>query len=137
MPLKSHRGLNRARAPAAFAIVLLMAGSAAQSAFAHHSGAMFDRTRTVEIKGQVKSFGWTNPHAWVELEVRGPAGPEQWNIEGSSPTVMVKQGWSKSSMKPGDQVTLIVHPMRDGTKGGSLEAAVLADGRRVGGATQG
>lgn len=126
---------NRLRASLGAAVAVLLGGLAASPALAHHSGAMFDRTRTVEVKGVVKSFGWTNPHAYVELMVKGPGGTvEQWNLEGGSPTVMAKQGWRKSSLKPGDQVTLIIHPMRDGTKGGDLEGAVLADGSRVGGA---
>ncbi len=106
----------------------LLAGPAS----AHHSGAMFDRTRSVDIKGVIKSFGWNNPHASIEIDVKGAGGLEQWNIEGGSPSVMVKQGWRKTSLKPGDAVTLSIHPMRDGSKGGDLVGGVLADGSKVG-----
>jgi hypothetical protein len=113
------------------------AGCIAGPAMAHHSGAMFDRTKTLELKGTVKSFGWTNPHAWILIDVpNAQGGGDEWNIEGVSPNVMIQQGWKKSSAKPGDKITLIIHPMKDGSRGGSLESAVLADGQKVGSGRQ-
>ena len=111
----------------------VVVGLAAGPAVAHHSGAMFDRSKIVELKGTVKEFGWNNPHAHVAIEVANAQGVvEQWNIEAGSPNTMIKQGWRKSSLKPGDKVTLIIRPMRDGSKGGTLEGAVTAAGQKIG-----
>jgi hypothetical protein len=111
----------------------VVVGLAAGPAVAHHSGAMFDRTKIVELKGTVKEFGWNNPHAHVAIDVANAQGVvEQWNIEAGSPNTMIKQGWRKSSLKPGDKVTLIIRPMRDGSKGGTLEGAVTAAGQKIG-----
>ena len=111
----------------------VVVGLAAGPALAHHSGAMFDRSKIVELKGTVKEFGWNNPHAHVAIDVANASGVvEQWNIEAGSPNTMIKQGWRKSSLKPGDKVTLIIRPMRDGSKGGTLEGAVTAAGQKIG-----
>jgi len=111
----------------------VVVGLAAGPAVAHHSGAMFDRSKIVELKGTVKEFGWNNPHAHVAIDVANAQGVvEQWNIEAGSPNTMIKQGWRKSSLKPGDKVTLIIRPMRDGSKGGTLEGAVTAAGQKIG-----
>ncbi|MEO6341260.1 MAG: DUF6152 family protein [Caulobacteraceae bacterium] len=117
--------------------MLILVGAAvvlaASPASAHHSGAMFDRSKHVELKGTIKAFGWTNPHAWVAINVKNAQGvAEEWSIEAGSPTVMAKQGWRKSSLKPGDEVTLYISPMRDGTKGGTLEGALTAAGEKIG-----
>ena len=117
--------------------MLILAGVAvvlaAGPAVAHHSGAMFDRSKIVELKGTVKEFGWNNPHAHVAIDVANAAGvTEQWNIEAGSPNTMIKQGWRKSSLKPGDKVTLIIRPMRDGSKGGTLEGCITASGQKIG-----
>jgi hypothetical protein len=128
MRFNSRAGRSAAWLAAAAALL------AATAADAHHSGAMFDRQKTVEIKGVIKDFAWTNPHASVAIDVKGAGGgAEQWNIETGSPTVMIKAGWRKTSLKPGDNVTLYIHPMRDGSKGGDLVGAILADGSKVGG----
>jgi hypothetical protein len=108
-------------------------GLVAGPVMAHHSGAMFDRTKYVELKGTVKEFSWANPHASVAIDVANAQGvSETWNIEAGSPNTMAKAGWRKSSLKPGDKVTLIIRPMRDGSKGGTLEGAVTAAGQKIG-----
>jgi hypothetical protein len=125
--MRSHRIV-----PAAAALFAATTLLAAGPVLAHHSGAMFDHAKTVEVQGVVKNFAWTNPHAWVQLEVRGAGGVELWDLEGGSPSVMAKDGWRKTSLKVGDKVTLAIHPMRDGGKGGALVGAILADGSKVG-----
>ncbi len=102
---------------------------AAAPAFAHHSGAMYDNTKSVDLKGTIKEFNWTNPHLTIVVDAAGPDGKVQsWDIEGGSPNTLVKSGWRKSSFKMGDKVTITIHPMRNGTPGGSFMKAVLADG---------
>jgi hypothetical protein len=106
-------------------IVLAFAGAA----FAHHSGAMFDRDKTVELTGTVVSFGWTNPHSWIEISVpNSSGGTDKWGVECNSPNTMARSGWRATTLKPGDQVTITVHPLRDGTKGGRFINVKLADG---------
>jgi hypothetical protein len=102
-------------------IVVAVAVMTAGAASAHHSFAMFDGQKTVTIDGTVKEFQWANPHSWIQMTVKEPSGKDvEWSIEGGSPSVLVRQGWRKTSMKPGDKVQVTIHPMKDGTPGGSL-----------------
>lgn len=112
---------------------LLLAG-AVLPAMAHHSFSMFDEKKEVVLKGAVKEFQWSNPHTWIQLNVTDASGKVvEWSIEGGSPNLVGRQGWKRNTFKPGDQVEITVHPMRDGQPGGSFMRAVLADGRRLGG----
>jgi hypothetical protein len=102
------------------------------AALAHHSYAMFDMSKTTALVGSVVKFKWQNPHAWIEIDVPVNGKVERWAIEATSPNNLAQEGWKRSSLKPGDQVTIQVHPLRDGGKGGSLVAAKLADGTTLG-----
>jgi Family of unknown function (DUF6152) len=96
---------------------------------AHHSFAVFDRTRTVVLTGTVKEFQWTNPHAWIQIDVPDAKGHlTEWGAECGSPNMMVRSGWKKSLLKPGDKVVITVNPLRDGRPNGSLITIKLADG---------
>lgn len=120
------------RAPAviAAAAVVLLAGSAAQ---AHHSGAMFDRTKQVTITGTVKEFNWTNPHASFAIEVTKPDGAaELWAVEMNSPNNLVREGWTRSTLKPGDKISALISPLRDGKPGGVYIGVTLASGKTLG-----
>ena len=97
----------------------------APAALAHHSNAMFDRTKTVEVKGTIRDFQWTNPHTWIEMEVAGKAGATRYTIEGPTPGILRSRGWKFNSLKPGDAVTVKVHPLRDGTPGGGLMSVTV------------
>lgn len=106
---------------------ILLAG--ASSAFAHHSGAMFERDKQVELVGTVVTFSWTNPHSWIEIEVpNASGGSDKWGVECNSPNNLARQGWRSTTLKPGDQVTVTVHPLRSGEKGGRFMSVKLADG---------
>jgi hypothetical protein len=99
-------------------------------AFAHHSPAVFDRDKNVKIVGVVKEFKWTNPHSWIELTVRNEKGElEPWSVEMNSPNSLVKAGWKSTSVKNGDEITVIVHPLRSGEKVGQFVSVTLADGK--------
>lgn len=104
-------------------------------AIAHHSFAMFDQSRTVTWVGKVSEFKWTNPHTHITVVVPPTSKDKSlvgtWDIEGASPNIMSRQGWSKTVFKPGDTITIVGHPMRDGSKGGSLYYAIAPDGRRL------
>lgn len=104
-------------------------------AWVHHSGAMFDRTKETKITGTVTEFQWTNPHASFKVDVLGPDGKtETWSIEMNGPNNLIRAGWKRSSIKPGDKVTVTINPLRDGRPGGWYLGITLADGRTLGGA---
>ena len=109
--------------------LLLSAGPAT----AHHSFAMFSRDRTLMLQGQVREFQWANPHAWIQVVVTDDQGAQkEWSIECGSPNMMLRQGWKSRTLKSGDKVALIMHPMLDGSPSGSLVSITLADGRVLG-----
>ena len=112
--------------------VLLLAYVLAIPAWAHHSMAGFDREKTVSINGTVKQFKWANPHSWIEMEVAdGKGGTLTWNVEMTSPAVLIRAGWKSSVLKPGDKVTVMCHPQINGEPGGIFVSVTTADGRTL------
>ena len=100
------------------------------SASAHHSFAMFDTAKPVTLEGVVTAFEWTNPHAYIELDVPGGAGGHKhWSIELGSPSILMRAGWKFNILKKGDKVTALVSPLRNGEPGSLLNRLTLADGR--------
>jgi len=101
---------------------------------AHHSTAMNEMANPTTISGTVKRFEWTNPHAFIYLDVKDDKGASvEWEIELMSLNHLRSYGWVRTTVKPGDQITVITHPLRDGRNGGSLVSVKLADGTRIGG----
>jgi hypothetical protein len=104
---------------------------------AHHSFAMFDQKKTVTLKGTVSEFQWTNPHAFIHIDVpNGSAGKQQWQVELNSPNNLKRQGWKSTSVKAGDEVTLVLNPLRDGSRGGLFVSVTLPDGTVLGDPTR-
>ena len=105
---------------------------------AHHSFAMFDQAKEVTLVGTVKEFQWTNPHAFIHVEVAQGAEAGVWDIELNSPNNLKRQGWKPTSVKPGDKVTLLANPLRDMSqhKGGLFIAVTLPDGSVLGDQTR-
>lgn len=99
-------------------IVLAAAGSLAMfsnPAIAHHGVAGYDMTKTITVHGTVSKFDWSNPHVVVYVDAKNESGEMQhWTIEFASPVHMVRAGWSKNSMKPGDDIVIETHPSRNG-----------------------
>ena len=119
------------RATMVCAIALAAAPLAAQ---AHHSYAMFDRSKTVTLNGVVKQYQWTNPHSWIQLTVPNESGgSEEWSIEMGSPFELLRVGWVSTTVKAGDKVTIQVHPVKDGSKGGGFVSGTDAAGKPLGG----
>lgn len=84
-------------------------------AMAHHGVAGYDLTKTVTLHGTVAKFDWSNPHVVVYLDAKNDAGQMQhWTIEFAAPVHMVRAGWSKNSMKAGDDIVIDTHPSRNG-----------------------
>jgi hypothetical protein len=106
----------------------------AAPAFAHHSGAMFDANKEVTLQGTVKEFQFTNPHSWVQLNVADASGKvTEWSIEWGGVSGLYKQGVRPSSLKPGDKITIVAHPLKNGNPGGEARSITGADGKPVGG----
>jgi len=115
--------------PRAFFAALSLAAVMATSALAHHSFAMFDRSRQISISGTVKEFQYTNPHSWVIVLVPGADGKEiEWGFESEGPSTLLRAGIKHSLLNPGDKVTAVGFPMRDGRPAGSLISVTKADG---------
>ena len=107
---------------------------AAGTAFAHHSFTMFDMTQHITLAGTVTSFEWTNPHSWLRIMVVDQASGNvvQWMLELGSPVQQERVGMTRDSLKPGDKVTVTMHPLKDGSRGGGLLTATLPNGKTVG-----
>ena len=121
--------MNLFRMKLTLGAVALAALMAAVPVFAHHSFAVYDRTKLLTLKGNVKSFQWTNPHCvvWVLVQPEGGGEPQEWSFETTSPGVLTRGGWTRNSVKPGDRVAVEFYPLRDGSHGGGLSAVTLVD----------
>ena len=106
----------------------------AQAALAHHSfAAFFDPNKTVTVKGAVTSYHFTNPHGLIAIDVSGPNGRvEHWRAETNAPVVLMRRGWTRETLKPGEIVTLSGWASRDGTSYMRLRQANRADGSVIG-----
>jgi len=123
--------VNKAAAAFTFAVSLLL-GS--YSAFAHHARASFDVDHSVTLKGTVANFKWTNPHAFIFLDVKDEKGSvDEWRIEANSPNMLSRIGWTRELLKSGDQVSVTGSPAKDGEKILRLETLTLANGQKFDG----
>ncbi len=110
-----------------FAVSLITGG--ASVAMAHHSAAIFDATQTKVITGTVKKFDYSNPHTWVWLNVTDDQGKvETWGVEGMSPNFLNRRGWTRTTLKPGDKLSVTIRPMKDGQKAGMWISGKRPDG---------
>ena len=111
---------------------LLAAVLAPLPSAAHHSYSMFDMNKTVAMQATIVRFKWQNPHAFIELDAAARGGTERWAIEMNSPNNLAQEGWKRTSLKPGDRVTIWVHPLRNGARGGSYVGVRLPNGSTLG-----
>ena len=114
-------------------IALLGTGAllAAMPAAAHHSFAMFDQKKIMTLEGTVHEFQWTNPHAFIELDVPSGGKTTRWSIELNSPNNLKRQGWNRTALRAGDKVTLRMSPLRDGHPGGLFLDVRLPNGKTL------
>jgi hypothetical protein len=117
--------------------LLALAGLAVLTspASAHHSFAMFDADKTIDMPATVKELEWTNPHSWMHVTVADETTgqPADWSFEMGSPGQLGSRGMKPDSVKPGDKIIVRAHPMKDGSHGGQYMSATFADGRLVAG----
>jgi hypothetical protein len=100
---------------------------------AHHGNASYDNDNPVTIKGAVTEFAWTNPHVQVYLDVKDDKGSVvHWSVETFSPGKLVRAGWTKESVKAGDQVSITLIPAKSGAPVGFLHKLVLPSGKELG-----
>ena len=98
-------------------------------AVAHHSHANYEPSDAIEVTGTVVDYQWINPHTWIYITVMGEDGePQEWALESGSTGQLTRRGWGADSMKPGDTITALIRPLKDGSYGGVLGTIVLADG---------
>jgi hypothetical protein len=111
----------------------LLLAAFAHTSGAHHSFAMFDQGKTITQKGVVKEVQWINPHVWLHLTVEVDGKEAVYSYEGAAIAVLKRVGWTRDSVKPGDVVTVVGHPYKDGRRaGGAMNHVILPDGKRLG-----
>ena len=102
------------------------------AAFAHHSFAMFDRNKVVTLTGTVAEFRWVNPHAALFVRVdKSDDGDTFWAIEMTSPSNLKRRGWTRSTLKQGDRISVEINPLRDGRHSGGFRSATMRDTGKV------
>jgi hypothetical protein len=101
-------------------------------AYAHHGTEAYAMDKKVTLKGVISQFEWTNPHSQVHLDVTDDKGSvTHWNFESQPPSILNHAGWTKNSLKPGDQATVTFHPVKTGAPVGIVMSVVLADGTEL------
>jgi len=99
---------------------------------AHHGRSNYDVSSTATVKGVVTEFEWINPHALIHLDATGETGKvEKWIAETNSPNILNRQGWTKNTVKPGDQITLVGHRVKGGASYINFSKIIFADGREL------
>jgi hypothetical protein len=112
------------------AAIAVTALSAAVSA--HHGAATFDTANEITLKGTVTEWTWFNPHCFLKFDVKDASGAvKNWAVEAGNPTDMSKRGWSRTMMKPGDEVTVTLQPVKTGAPVGRIMRVTLPDGREL------
>lgn len=105
---------------------------------AHHGAASIYDTKTISLKGTVKSWLWSNPHCLLTFDVKGDDGKVvEWIAETQAPSTVYPQGFRKDSFKPGDQITVTLQPAKNERPNGRMLGAVTADGTKIGGTGEG
>jgi hypothetical protein len=116
-----------------FVIAAFLTAAAAQTLSAHHSfAAEFDSNKPVTLTGAVTKLEWTNPHIWVYFEAKDERGAVQpWQCEGGAPNTLTRNGWSRDSLKPSEQITIYGFLAKDGSKTCNMRTVTLPGGRSV------
>jgi hypothetical protein len=114
------------------AALLAMGAMTSAPILAHHSFAPYESTLQIKMAGVVTGFRWTNPHVYIELDAPDAKTGEtrHWLIECASTSILNRAGWRFNMIKPGDRITIIVSPLRNGEPAALLKQITLADGRK-------
>jgi hypothetical protein len=134
MPLCQGTSLNSIKEqvmkiPFGFVLVAIALGATMTSASANHSNTMYDLAKKVTHKGTVQEFQYTNPHSWLEVMVTDQDGkPQLWGFESDAPSKLLREGVTPHTFRPGEEITVVSHPLKDGRPAGLLIRATKADG---------
>src|SRR5258708_29795345 len=100
--------------------------------FAHHGTAEYDNTRTISLRGTVTAFKYLNPHVLIDFTVKDENNQAaDWTAESQRPNLLSRRGWSRSTLKAGDEVILTGHPVKNGVHAMTVQKVVFADGRET------
>lgn len=112
-------------------LALLVMGSVLSSpVFAHHGAAEYDNTKSISVQGTVTEMRYVNPHVLILFNVKDDKGQTvEWTAESQSPNLLSRRGWSRSTLKPGDRITVTGHPVKNGVPAMSAQKIVFDDGR--------
>ena len=117
---------------AAGCLLIFLVVCTANVVWAHHSFAVYDNSRSVTLKGVVTKWQWTNPHAYLELDVPDAAGAmKHYVLEGTSINIMIRGGWRSNMIKVGDHVTAVAAPTLNGDSTGLLLEVTLVTGEKI------
>lgn len=117
------------RAPALWLVAAVAVLGPSTAALAHHSFAPYEPDRQITFTGKVAKFSWNNPHVYIELDAPDAAGKMQhWLIECANPGILNRSGWKWNMIKAGDEIDVIVSPLRNGEPGALLKSVRLPDG---------
>jgi hypothetical protein len=120
---------------ALLAFVVLFTCEAA--AFAHHGNSDYDNTKELTLKGTIAAFEFVNPHAQIVLDVKNDQGKtDHWMLELASPNSLRRTGWTRATLRAGQEVTATVNPNKNGSKGVYLLKLTFPDGKVLVAATQ-
>jgi hypothetical protein len=101
-------------------------------ALAHHSFAPYEPQKQIKFSGVVTEFSWGNPHVYIQMDADGTGGEKRtWLIECANPGILNRVGWKFNMIKPGDKITVIVAPLRNGDPAALLKQITFADGRKL------
>src|ERR1700730_12205923 len=99
---------------------------------AHHGTAEYDNAKTISLQGTVSALQYLNPHALILFTVTDDKGQTtEWTAELQSPNLLSRRGWSRSTLKPGDQVIITGRPVKNGAKAMTGQKVVFTDGRET------
>jgi hypothetical protein len=130
-----HRVRSHVRRNGVIKQILIAAGClvASSSLLAHHGAAnVYDMSKPVMLKGTITKFEWTNPHNQIYFDVTDEKGTvSHWIAATEPPQVMLERGWTRRSLKEGDEVTVYVFAAKNGAKVGNVQKIVLGDGKEL------
>ncbi|HWF38765.1 MAG TPA: DUF6152 family protein [Candidatus Acidoferrales bacterium] len=113
-------------------LAILVTVTTNTAALAHHGLAAYDMSKSVTIKGVVTEFSFINPHAAIYLVVKDDkSNTEKWMVEADSPNNLARAGWTRNTIKPGQEISVVGNQMKDGSKILRLQKILLADGKEL------
>ena len=119
---------------ACLVLSVFLLGFAAPSHGHHSFAAVFDANTSVDVSGTVTEVEWMNPHAWIHLDVENEEGEvAHWLFELGSPSGLIRRGWSRETIRPGDVISISGYRARDGSLRGNVKNVILANGQQLNG----